>query len=226
MQKVNNLTQEDFELIKKFINMYETIEEQYKNDYMLCESLRKNMMFQKYAKEMQNSTIEEIFNRLKKEELKKIEDEDLYRKNLIMSQIDLLEQEVKQINNNKEIERLYNMIYIGNISEYFKEEEIEEEKPTKEYKKDIDIKEQRIEKKSTITQIYRRLKNLYDYKKIYDKIIDTEVLNDDFDFYEKFKEPIRIFLNANYNSIMKKLNITEPSEKTIEIINPTQQRTK
>ena len=204
----------DLNIIKQFIELYEKIESKYKEYCIICDSIRKNILFQQYDKNKENIKIEEIFETLKKEQYEKIKQEhDEYRKNLIKEQIKLIEKEVNELKKYKKIENLYNMMYYGNLSNYFEEEEQAKELPTKEYKKEIKpTKDIYFNKKSTITQIYIRVKYLYEEPNKPEKL-DNEILNNIIEFYKKFKQPIKKFIDENYELIINTLKEIEEPEQ-------------
>ena len=214
----------DLNIIKQFIELYEKIESKYKEYCIICDSIRKNILFQQYDKNKENIKIEEIFETLKKEQYEKIKQEqDEYRKNLIKEQIKLIEKEVNELKKYKKIENLYNMMYYGNLSNYFEAEEKTKELPTKEYKKEITpTKDIYFNKKSTITQIYIRVKYLYEEPNKPEKL-DNEILNNIIEFYKKFKQPIKKFIDENYESI---INTLKEIEKPEQIEQTKIQRTK
>lgn len=214
----------DLNIIKQFIELYEKIESKYKEYCIICDSIRKNILFQQYDKNKENIKIEEIFETLKKEQYEKIKQEqDEYRKNLIKEQIKLIEKEVNELKKYKKIENLYNMMYYGNLSNYFEAEEQTKELPTKEYKKEIKpTKDIYFNKKSTITQIYIRVKYLYEEPNKPEKL-DNEILNNIIEFYKKFKQPIKKFIDENYESI---INTLKEIEKPEQIEQTKIQRTK
>ena len=55
--KIHNLESEDLGIIKNFIDLYEETNQKYKEYNGLCESVRKNLMYQNYKES--NLTIEE-----------------------------------------------------------------------------------------------------------------------------------------------------------------------
>jgi len=207
------IEKKDLEILKKFIELYEKIESRYKRYCIICDSIRKNILFQQYDKNQENIKIEDVFHRLKEDQYNKIKQEtDEYRKNLIKEQIKLIEQEVNEIKKYKKIEDLYNMMYYGNLSKYFEEEQ-EKELPTKEYKKEEKpIKDIYFNKKSTITQIYIRVKYLCEGTNKKEKL-DDEILNSIIEFYKKFKKPIENFIDENYEIIINILKEIEEPEK-------------
>lgn len=223
MKKDNiyNLKTEDIELIKKFIELYELIKEKYEEYTNLCEAIRKNILMQRQVKTIENSSIEEIFEQAKEELVKQYEKEtDENRKQLLTNQFETLKTDVNRIKEYKEIEKLYNEMYYGNIKEYFKEEEKKEEEPIKVYtKQETYQKDYYFNKKSTITQIYIILKYIYDFYKTYyiekkDIYIDFDFVKNNLEFYQLFKEPIKEYLKNNYENI--NATIKELEEKNSE----------
>ena len=222
MKKYNNmynLDTEDLKIIRDFICLYEKIEEKNKEYYIKCDSIRKNIIYQNYMQE--NLTIEENYKNIEKilnNEISKTKDE--YRKNLLKEQLNKLKEQYSEIDKYKIIERIYNDMYYGNIQKYF-EKEIEEEPETIEYriKEEPQEKEYYYNKKSTKTQIYIRLKYLYDFHNEYyvnkkEIGIDFDLLKNNLKFYQIFKEAIKKYIKENKENIEHIINtISEEKER-------------
>lgn len=222
MKKYNdmyNLDTEDLKIIRDFICLYEKIEEKNKEYYIKCDSIRKNIIYQNYMQE--NLTIEENYKNIEKilnNEISKTKDE--YRKNLLKEQQNKLKEQYSEIDKYKIIERIYNDMYYGNIQKYF-EKEIEEEPETIEYriKEEPQEKEYYYNKKSTKTQIYIRLKYLYDFHNEYyvnkkEIGIDFDLLKNNLKFYQIFKEAIKKYIKENKENIEHIINtISEEKER-------------
>lgn len=222
MKKYNdmyNLDTEDLKIIRDFICLYEKIEEKNKEYYIKCDSIRKNIIYQNYMQE--NLTIEENYKNIEKilnNEISKTKDE--YRKNLLKEQQNKLKEQYSEIDKYKIIERIYNDMYYGNIQKYF-EKEIEEEPETIEYriKEEPQEKEYYYNKKSTKTQIYIRLKYLYDFHNEYyvnkkEIGIDFDLLKNNLKFYQIFKEALKKYIKENKENIEHIINtISEEKER-------------
>ncbi len=218
--KIHNLESEDLGIIKNFIDLYEETNQKYKEYNGLCESVRKNLMYQNYKES--NLTIEENCKNILEQITKDINNtKDEYRKKLLKEQKTILTNQLSEIKKYRKIEEVYTSMYYGNISEYFEEKQ-EEEKDTIIYniKDEIPEKEYYYNPKSTITQIYVRLKYIYDfYIEFYinkkDMPIDFDFLETNFKFYQVFKEPIQKYMNDKQESIEQIINslVTEQKEQ-------------
>lgn len=217
--KIHNLESEDLIIIKNFIDLYERTNQKYKEYNGLCESIRKNIVYQNYKES--NLTLEEncknIIERLTKE-INNTKDE--YRKKLLKEQKTILINQLSEIKKYQKIEEVRTSMYYGNISEYFEETQ-EEEKETIVYniKDEISEKEYYYNPKSTIYQIYVRLKYIYDFHTEFyinkkDMPIDFDFLETNFKFYHVFKEPIKKYMNDKKEQIEQIINslVTEQKE--------------
>ena len=220
-KEIYNLNTEDLNIIKEFIDLYEQTENQYKKYGLLCESISKNMIYQKYGKDS-IKIIENCIFIIKKltEEINTTSDE--YRKKLLTEQKKNITKQIEQMEKYKEIEKEFMNMYYGNLQDYF-ESEIEEEKETKIYniKDELQEKEYYYNKKSTITQIYTRLRYLYNFYREYyvnkkDINIDFEFLKNNLKFYQIFKEAIKKYTEDNKKRITQ--IIDELSEENREYI--------
>ena len=211
----HNLDTEDLNTIKNFIDLYEETIQKYKEYNGLCETVRKNIIYQTYKDS--NLTIEENCKNIVEILTKEINNtNDEYRKKLLREQQTILMNQLGEIKKYTKIEEIYTSMYYGNISEYFEEKQ-EEEKDTIVYniKDEIPEKEYYYNPKSTITQIYVRLKYIYDYyanKK--NTLIDSDFLETNFKFYQVFKEPIQKYMNEKKELIEQTINslVTEQKE--------------
>lgn len=187
---INN---EDIKIMKKFIDKYEKIENENRRYILICESIRKNGLFQKYNDEdIENYSIEEIFKIIEISEINKINKEnDLNRKKFLIDQLNELKKMIDYIKDYKRTEENYEQLYKLDI------EENDEEKPTKEYKKNepIQPKTYALNKNITITQIYKRIKELYIQYIGKEKIELDERFNIDLKTYEAYKEEIIKYIN-------------------------------
>ncbi len=217
-KEMYNLNTEDLKNIKDFITLYEEVEKKYREYYIKCDSIRKNVIYQNYKQD--NLTIEENCKNIKKmldEEINKIQDE--YRKNLLKEQQRKIIEQYNEIKEYGIIEKIYNDMYYGNIQKYFKIEP-EEEKETVIYKiKDkLQEKDYYFNKKSTITQIYIRLKYLYDFHNEYyinkkEIGIDFDFLKNNLKFYQIFKDAIKKYTKENKENIEDIINTLSKKEE-------------
>ncbi len=219
-KEMYNLNKEDILIIKEFITMYEEIEQKYKEYCILCDSIRKNIIYQNNKEE--NLSLEENCRQIENKLLEiKTNTNDEYRKHLLQKQIENLKSQVEQIKIYVPIEKIYSEMYYGNIQNYFTQEQ-EEEKATIKYniKDELQEKDYYYNKRSTITQIYIRLKYLNDYyeKRSRDEKIqmDTEFLKNNLKFYNLFKSAVIKYTKENkeiieniINNIQNKDNIKE-----------------
>lgn len=217
-KEIYNLNTEDLRIIKDFIDLYEKTENQYKKYSLICESIGKNMIYQKYGKD--NKTITEnciyILKHLT-EEINTTKDE--YRKKLLIEQKKNITKQIEQIEKYTPIEKEFTDMYYGNLQEYFEIEQ-ETEKETKVYniKDELQEKDYYYNKKSTITQIYIRLNYLYNFYTEYyinkkDINIDFEFLKNNLKFYQIFKEAIKKYTVDNNERITQIIDSLSDSNK-------------
>lgn len=205
--KIERINKEDLEVIKNFIDIYEKVEQKYKEYCIICESIRKNIIYQNNKKE-NISLLENCkeINKILEQQI--IQSKDEYRKKLVEQQRKNLNNQIEQMEKYMVIEKIYNEMYYGNLEEYFHQKH-EEEKATIKYniKDELQEKDYYYNKKSTITQIYIRLKYLYNFNEDVnnkEKIItDFEFLKNNLKFYEIFKPALRKFINNNKQNIEK-----------------------
>lgn len=188
------ITEEDLKIIKEFIDTYEQVEKENKQYISICESIRKNGLFQKYNNEdPENYSMEEIFKIIELNELKRIDKEkDINRKKLLIDQLNELKKMIEYAKDYKEIGENYKQI--------FKFEDIkenEEEPPTKEYNKNEPLpqREYILNKNMTITQIYKRIKELYTYCTNKNDVKLDEIFDDKIKTYFIYKEDILKYIN-------------------------------
>ena len=181
------ITEEDLKIIKEFIDNYEMIVNKYSEYKTINESIRKNIIFQKYNDEAKSKEISYKRTQL----LDEIQNQtDEYRKIFLLEQM--------------KIEEKYIEIYSGNLAEYFETKPYEPKEKLKNYnhieqktviyepKDSLPEKEYYYNEETTITQVYSRIKFIYDYYKETDKpkwYFDSE-LEKNIKFFEKFKYPI------------------------------------
>jgi len=217
------MNKENLQIIKDFIDIYEKVEQKYKEYCILCESIRKNIIYQKNKKE-NISLIENCKNIDTILTKQIIQSKDKYRKKLLEQQKENLNIQIEEIKKYLIIEKIYNEMYYGNLSKYFQEEP-EEEKETVKYniKDELQEKDYYYNKKSTITQIYIRLKYLYNFNKKEDNkentITDFEFLKNNLKFYQIFKPALIKFISNNKQNVEGIIeNIENQSNKEQENI--------
>jgi hypothetical protein len=211
MEQIQNLTKEDLNLIQEFTDMYEQTEQKYNEYNTLCESVRKNIIYQNY--EQESLTMEENYKNIIEELTKNInKEQDQYRKKLLIEQRINLINQIDTIKKYKPIEETYTNMYYGNIEKYFEIEPVKE-KATVVYnmKDELKEKEYYYNQKSTIRQIYVRLKYIYDFYTEYyinkkDVPIDFEFLNNNLKFYRIFKNAIKKYIKNNKEKIEQIIN--------------------
>ena len=221
--KIEEMNKENLQIIKDFIDIYEKVEQKYKEYCILCESIRKNIIYQKNKKE-NISLIENCKNIDTILTKQIIQSKDKYRKKLLEQQKENLNIQIEEIKKYLIIEKIYNEMYYGNLSKYFQEEP-EEEKETVKYniKDELQEKDYYYNKKSTITQIYIRLKYLYNFNKKEDNkentITDFEFLKNNLKFYQIFKPALIKFISNNKQNVEGIIeNIENQSNKEQENI--------
>ena len=210
-----NIKEEDLKIIKKFINNYETTHNKYIEYKTIGESIKKNIIFQKYNNQDNNS--ETDYEREKiKEEIENQHDE--YRKKFLIEQMKTLEEMINKIKmfDKINIQKKYMEMYCGNLSKYFEPEEIIEQ-PIKIYKpkEELEEKEYYYNKQTTITQIYIRIKYLYDFYTEKDKseyFLNSEFIEKNTKFFEKFRKAIVAYNQENKNFINSLLSITNEQQ--------------
>ncbi len=189
----NIINNEDIEIMKKFIDKYEIIENENRRYILICESIRKNGLFQKYNDEdMENYSMEEIFRIIEINEINKINKEnDLNRKKLLIDQLNELKKMIDYIKDYKREDENYKQLYKIDI------EDNNEELPTKEYNKNepIQTKEYTLNKSITITQIYKRIKELYVQSIRKENIVLDERFSINLKTYQAYKEEIIKYIN-------------------------------
>ena len=211
MEQMQDLAKEDLNLIKEFIDIYEQTAQKYREYNILCESVRKNIIYQNY--EQDNLTMEENCKNIIEELNKSINiEKDEYRKKLLQEQKTNLTNQINTIKKYKKIEETYTHMYYGNIEKYF-EIEPDKEKETIVYnlKDELQEKEYYYNPKSTIRQIYIRLKYIYDFYTEYyinkkDIPVDFEFSNNNLKFYRIFKSAIKKYISENKNTIEQTIN--------------------
>ena len=211
MEQMQELTQEDLNLIKEFIDIYEETAQKYREYSTLCESVRKNIIYQNYKQD--NLTLEENCENIIEELTKSINiEKDEYRKKLLKDQKINLINQIDTVKKYKKIEETYTTMYYGNLEEYF-ETEPKKEKETIVYnpKDELQEKEYYYNPKSTIRQIYIRLKYIYDFYTEYyinkkDIPVDFEFSNNNLKFYRIFKNAIKKYISENKNTIEQTIN--------------------
>ncbi len=155
----NIITNDDIEIMKKFIDKYEQIENDNKKYLLICESVRKNSLFQKYNdEELDDYSMDEIYKLIEINELNKINKEtNINRKKLLIEQLNELKKMIDYIQDYKAAEENYKQLHKIQDTENI------DELPTKEYNRNEPLpqREYILNKNTTITQIYKRIKELY-----------------------------------------------------------------
>lgn len=219
------ITEEDLKIIKEFIDNYEKIVNKYSEYKTINESIRKNIIFQKYNDEATSKEISYKRTQL----LDEIQNQtDEYRKIFLLEQMKTLEDDISKLEKYKQmkIEEKYIEIYSGNLAEYFETKPYEPKEKLKNYnhieqktviyepKDSLPEKEYYYNEETTITQVYSRIKFIYDYYKETDKpkwYFDSE-LEKNIKFFEKFKYPI-IQYNKDNKEYIEHLPSTETSNE-------------
>ena len=205
------ITEEDLKVIKEFIDNYQTIVNKYSEYKKINESIRKNIIFQTYNDTKEN--IEET-NYKRTKLINEIQNQkDEYRQKFLLNQMNTLEEDISIIEKYKQIniEEKYMEMYSGNLSIYIdKKEDDEIEPPTKIYtpKTELLEKDYYYNEKTTITQIYTRIKSIYNY---YRNSIPDSKLEKNIKFFEKFKQAIYKYNEKNKQLISTLLAM--PKEK-------------
>lgn len=187
----NVITNEDIKIMEEFIKKYEQIENENKRYLQICESIRKNSLFQKYNDEETEYSMEEIFKIIENNESNQINKEnDINRKFLLLAQLNELKKMIDQIQDYKKVEENYKQLYkIDTVEDI-------DEPPTKEYKKNEPLpqKEYPLNNSITITQIYKRIKELYTYYTRGKEQTTEENYNKNLKTYINYKEEIIKYL--------------------------------
>lgn len=209
------LKEEDIKIIKEYIDNYEIIMNKYNEYKLINESINKNIIYQKF-KNIKENTNEINYERTKL--ITEIQNQnDEYRQNFLLNQMNTLEKDISKIEKYKKInlEEKYMEIYSGNLSIYFDKIEEEIEAPTKIYipKSELSGKDYYYNEKTTITQIYNRIKSIYDYYKEYKNENSFFNFDKNIVFYQKFKNAIKKYNEKNKSFIHTLMTI---SEETID----------
>lgn len=209
---MKDLTEQDIEIIKEFIDNYETVEKNFEKYKAIKQSINKNMLFQKYKYE---NEFEIKYNRT--QVLNEIENQtDKNLQKLLLELMKTLEQDINALEKYKQIkiEEKYQEMYSGNLSKYFKpKEEPIIEPPTKIYKPKDELldKDYYYNEKTTIIKIYERVKYLYDYYNNDGNYFLDPRLEKNKEFFRKFKGPIYKYNESN-KEIISFLTTKENSE--------------
>ena len=107
------ITEEELKIIKQFIDNYETIMNKYEEYRSINDSIRKNIIFQKYNNSESNTDI--INYDMISQELKKQTDE--YRKKFLIEQIKTIEKDINVLEQYKAIgiEEKYIELYLRKL---------------------------------------------------------------------------------------------------------------
>lgn len=210
------ITEEELKIIKQFIDNYETIMNKYEEYRSINDSIRKNIIFQKYNNSESNTDI--INYDMISQELKKQTDE--YRKKFLIEQIKTIEKDINVLEQYKAIgiEEKYIELYCGNLSEYFETNQTEEEPETKIYKPKEEIleKDYYYNKQTTITQIYIRIKYIHDFYNEENNnkfFLSKDFVEKNIEFFKRFKKVLITYNRENQNFINKLSMIQKTNEQ-------------